>query len=161
MGTGKSDQLNEFHRLLIETIKGKIKPQLVWAIVTEVDWEEKTMTAEGLIDELAFFDVSLGLGSVYKKPKVGSKCLLGVLENKAAATFLIEAEAIEEMQIVSDTANFIIKEDGFIIRKDKESLKDVLNDFIDEVNKIVVIQGRTINTSEVVKIKERLNTILK
>ena len=152
--------LDEFIRLQKEQGKSHVKPQIVWAIVKSVDWEKKTMIATDLLDGLDYFKVLLGIGAIYQKPKVGVKCLLGVLGNKAAATFLIEAEEVEETIYTSDKTKFVIKESGFIIQKNEESLKSVLNDFIDEVNKIVVINGNTINKAKVIAIKERLNTIL-
>lgn len=154
-------KLDEFIRLQKEQAKASVKPQLVWAKVKSVNWENKTMVATDLVDELDYYDVVLGIGAIYQKPKVGAKCILGVLGNKASATFLIEASAIEETIYTSDKTVFVIKEDGFIIKQNEESLKSVLNDFFDEVSKIVVIYGNTINVPAVTSIKQRLNTILK
>lgn len=151
---------DEFIRLMKEQQKSAVNPQLIWAIVKEVDWAEKTMIAEDLVDGLSYFDVLLGLGSFYRRPKVGTKCLLGILGDKVAATFLIEAEAFEESVFISGETSFTIEETGFIVKKGGESLKTILNDFIDEVNKIVVIQGRTIDVAAVTLIKQRLNTVL-
>jgi len=155
-----SKALDEFTRLLKEQGKSHVKPQLVWATVKSVDWDKKVMVATDLIDDLDYYDVLLGIGAVYQKPKVGTKCLLGVLGNKAAATFLVESESVEETIYKSDKTTFVIKESGFVIQQNEESLKSVLNDFMDEVNKIVVINGNTINVVKVKAIKERLNTIL-
>jgi hypothetical protein len=152
--------LEEFTRLLKAQGKAQVKPQMVWAKVKSVDWETKTMEATDFIDGLDYFDVLLGIGAVYQKPKVGSKCLLGILGNKAEATFLIAAESVIETLFIVDKTKFAIKEDGFIIQQNEESLKLVLNDFMDEVNKIVVIYGNTINTTKVTAIKQRLNSIL-
>ncbi|WP_055394754.1 hypothetical protein [Flagellimonas eckloniae] len=154
-------ELDEFTRLLGEAQKSAVKPQMVWANVKEVDWDNKRMVAIGLIDELEYYDVLLGLGHIDKRPKVGSKCLLGIIGNHSAFTFLIEAEHVEEMTVVSNETELTVKEDGLVVRKANESLKDVLNDFIDEVNKIIVINGTTINKVAVTEIKQRLNTILK
>jgi len=154
-------KLDEFVRLLKALQKAEVKPQMVWATVKEVDWKKKQMTAIGLIDNLEYYNVLLGLGHIAKKPKVDSNCLLGVIGNHDAFTFLVEAQEVEEMVVVSDTAEMTIKNDGFIIKKGNESLTNVLNDFIDEVNKIVVINGTTINVAAVTAIKNRLNTILK
>jgi len=155
-----SDAITEFQRLLKEQQKNALSPQLIWASVETVDWANKTMTAKSIVDGLEYFNVLLGLGSFYRKPKIGSKCLLGVLGNKAAATFLVEAEAFEKSVVKSLDTEFTIKESGFIVKKGDESLKTILNDFIDEVNKIVVIQGRTIDVAAVTLIKNRLNTVL-
>ncbi|MCI2229588.1 hypothetical protein MC378_10450 [Polaribacter sp. MSW13] len=152
--------IDEFVRLQKVQGKAYVKPQLVWAKVKSVNWENKTMVATDIIDGLEYYDVLLGLGAVQQKPKVGTKCLLGILGNQASATFLVEAEAVEEIICKSDKTKFVIKETGFIIQQNEESLKSVLNDFIDEVNKIVVIYGNTINKAKVTAIKKRLNTIL-
>lgn len=152
--------LDEFVRLQKEQGKAAVKPQLVWATVKTVDWSKKTMVATDLIDELDYYDVLLGIGSIYKKPKIGAKCLLGVLGNKASATFLIETQEVEEIVVKSDKTIFKIKENGFILEQNEDSLKSVLNDFIDEVNKIVVLNGNTINVAKVTAIKQRLNAIL-
>jgi hypothetical protein len=155
-----SKAIDEFQRLLKEQQKGAVNPQLIWATVEAVDWNAKTMTAKSVVDGLEYYNVLLGLGSFYRKPPIGTKCLLGVLGNKAAATFLIEAEAFEEEIYKSGTTEFTIKETGFIIKQGDESLKTILNDFITEVNKIVVVQGRTIDVAAVTLIKNRLNTVL-
>lgn len=155
-----SDAITEFTRLLKQQQKRAVNPQLIWAKVKSVNWDEKTMTAENIIDGLDYFDVLLGLGSFYRKPKVGTKCLLGVLGNQTSATFLIEAEAFEESVFKSGTTEFTIKEDGFIVKQGNESLRTILNDLITEINKIVVIQGRTIDVTAVTLIRQRLNTVL-
>lgn len=155
-----SEAISEFQRLLKAQQKSAVNPQLIWAKVKAVNWDAKTMTAENIIDGLDYFDVLIGLGSFYRKPKVGTKCLLGILGDKAAATFLIEAEAFEECIFKSDQTVFTIKEDGFIVKKGDESLRTILNDLITEINKIVVIQGRTIDVAAVTLIKQRLNTVL-
>lgn len=155
-----SKAITEFQRLLKVQQKSVVNPQLIWATVESVDWDNKSMTAKSIVDGLEYFNVLLGLGSHFRKPKAGTKCLLGVLGNKAAATFLIEAEAFEESVIKSSTTEFIIKENGFIIKQGNESLRTILNDMINELNKIVVIQGKTINVPAMTAIKNRLNTVL-
>lgn len=75
--------------------KRHVKVQVAWATVKSVDWDTKTMVATGVADDLDYNDVLLGLGACYRKPKVGTKCLLGLIENNDAASFLIEAEELE------------------------------------------------------------------
>lgn len=153
------ESTSEFNRLLGQRIRELIPIQTSWANVKSVDWEKKTMTATGLIDNLDNFDVLLGIGSQARKPKVGTKCLIGIIANSPNA-FLIEADELEEIYFKSGESEFTIKEDGFIINHSDESLKTVLNDMIDEINKIIVINGTTINVAAMEAIKQRLNTIL-
>ena len=156
----EGQELNEFTNLLDLKTKGNTKVQTHWAEVVEVDWNNKTMTVKGLIDDLEFYDVLLGLGSVYKKPKIGAKCLIGLILNNEAATFLIEAEAVDELFIEVGTSTFKIDANGFLVKRDNETLKKVLNDLIVELNKIIVIQGTSINVPAMNAIKQRLNTVL-
>lgn len=153
-------ELNEFDALLeSRTNRNKIAA-VVWATAKAVDWDKKTMTATGIVDELDYFNVQLGLGNLYRKPKNGTKVLLGILENQKAATILLDANEVEELIYKSGDSEFTIKEQGYIVKKGNESLKNILNDFIDEVNKIIVVNGTTINVAAVTAIKQRLNTVL-
>lgn len=151
--------LEEFNRLLGQRIRELIPIQTTWATVKSVKWDTKTMTATGLNDDLDYFDVLLGIGSQARKPKVGTKCLIGIIGNSANA-FLIEADELEEIYFKVNQSELTIKPDGMIVKKGGENLKVVLNDMIDEINKIIVINGTTINVAAMLAIKQRLNTIL-
>jgi len=130
------------------------------------------MTAIGIEDDLEYFDVQLGLGSWYRKPKVDTKVLLGVPGLQDKASFLLECEAFEEGIYVSGDSTFIIKEEGFVIKREDENLVNILSDYqeqfgklCDEVNKIVVSIGTTPNVPAITLIKETvlndINTRLK
>lgn len=155
--------IEQFIERLNQKIKELTPVQTTWVKVKEVDWDNKTMTATGISDDLDFHNISLGLGSEYRKPKVGSKALIGLVDNTPGDTFLIYAGEVEETQIISGESSLIIKNEGIVIKQGGESLKSILNDFIDEVNKIVVNPGYgvTVNIGAVTAIKQRLNTVLK
>ncbi|UGU15218.1 hypothetical protein LS482_16215 [Sinomicrobium kalidii] len=156
----KGNETEKLGFVLREMIRGSIPVQTVWARVKEVNWQEKTMIATPLADDLDVFDVSLGLGSLYKKPVTGSLCLIGYIQNRDTDAFLIDAEEAEEILYTSGESSFTIKEDGYIVKKGGENLRDILSDFMDEVSKIVVVYGTTIDVAAVTAIKQRLNTIL-
>lgn len=156
-----SKKIDEFVRLLKNGQKANIKPQMVWAIATEINADNNTMTAKGLIDDLEYYDVLLGLGHIDKIPNTGAKCLLGIIGGHSGFTFLIEADSVKEMRVQSKNTNFIVDENGYQITQNQESLTAVLNDFIDEVLKIVVVNGRSVNVPVLTQIKQRLNTVLK
>lgn len=153
-------EINEFNNLLAKKLKDGQSVQTVFAIVDDVDWGKKTMTATGVIDDLDYHDVLLGLGEIYTKPKLGSRCLIGLINNQGNNTFLIWSEEAEEWTHKVGDAELEMKDDGFVVKAQGESLKSVLNDFIDEVNKIIVVNGTTINVAAVTRIKQRLNQIL-
>lgn len=150
----------DFRRNLSNKMKEQTEIQTVWATVKSIDWEQKICIATGELDDLDYYEVLLGIGDVYLKPKKGTKVLLGVINNNSAATFVIHAEEVEEIETTSGDSKFRIKKDGFIIKQGNESLKSVFNDMIDELNKIIVIQGTTINVPAMNLIKQRLNKIL-
>lgn len=168
-----SKALEEFKELMQKSAKSQVPIQTEWCEVQEVDWDDKTMVATSLLNGLEYFDILLGLGSIYKKPKVGTKVLVGMIANKEAC-FLIDCEAFEEMTIVSDKSLFTIKEEGFIVKQEDESLQKVLNDLIDriddlnkELQKVVVSIGVTPNVPALIaivqqnaQIKQRLNSII-
>jgi hypothetical protein len=170
----RGDNITELGAVLNERTKKLIDVQTHWCNVKSVDWDKKTMVATGLVDDLDFFDVNLGVGSIYKKPKIKTKCLIGIINNNIADAFLIECDEIEEIVFTSGESEFIIKEEGFIVKQGGESLKEVFNDLFEqknklnkEVQKIVVSIGVSPNVPALVQIatetdqiKDRLNTIL-
>jgi 3-dehydroquinate synthase class II len=99
----KGSELQEFGSLLDKTLNAKTKIQTHWVKVKTVNWEEKTMICTGVKDELDFNDVLLGLGSVNRKPKLDSLCLIGIILNQDASAFLIEASEIEAYELIDST----------------------------------------------------------
>lgn len=164
MKNGKNIQ--RFGELLNGKIKGAQKVQTHWCKVKEVDWEEKTMTATGVSDGLDFFDVQLGLGSFYRKPKVDSVCLVGVIENKEAATFLIECEAFDEAVYTCGDTMFKIREDGYVVKQGDENLRKAILDLISAIKnmKFTTNTGSTIqlvNLPDFIALEPRFKTLLK
>lgn len=153
-------EFDDFVRLIDRRTQTAQVKAVVWATVKEVDWDKKDMTATSISDGLDYYEVPLGVGTFYRRPVVGSKVLLGILEGKKAAAVLLDAEDVEELVYTSGESVFTIKKEGYIIKQGNESLRDCLNDFIDECNKIIVVNGTSINVPAVEAIKERLNTIL-
>lgn len=90
-----SDNINQFYESLRGMTAGRKKVQTAWAVVKSVDWEAKRMVATGVLDNLDYVGVLLGVGNKFTKPTVGSKCLIGMIENKDASMFLIDAEEVD------------------------------------------------------------------
>lgn len=93
------------------------------------------------------------------KPKENSTVTFAVLNIKKDAHILSVSE-VAQLTGALATTKFQIDDKGYTIESDGENLKQVLNDFITEVNKIVVVQGNTINVAAVQAIQKRLNKIL-
>ena len=69
--------------------------QIRWVTCKSVDWDAKTMEAEGMSDELAYYDVALGFGSCNTKPVVETDCIIGILEGQESVAWLIYASETE------------------------------------------------------------------
>lgn len=150
----------EFNELMEKRMRGGSKIQTAYAICKAVDWEAKTMTATGQSDGLDYFDVRLGLGSVFQYPKEKSLCLIGLIENHAANAFLIACDSVEKLHLKADNSEVQVNKEGIHVKRGDQDLKSVLNDMITEINKIKVIYGNTINVVEMEAIRNRLNNIL-
>lgn len=157
--------LDKLKKTLSELAKNSTPIQTVWVEVTEVDWEERTMTAIGVDDELEYYDVLLGLGSIDLKPKKGSTCLIGIIENQDTASFLINADQIEEIDINVEDCQLKIN-NGFLLKKENETLAKLMSDLLKEIQKMkfTTNTGSTIllvNKPQFLAIENRFKDFLK
>lgn len=158
-------ELDKLKQTLEEKAKAAVPVQTVWAEVKDVDWEEKTMVAIGIDDEVDYFDIILGVGSVYYKPKKGCSCLIGIIDNNDTTPFLIYAEELESYEVkVGETQ--LNMENGFLLKKENETLKKLMVDLLEaiELMKFTTNQGPTlklINKQSFTDIKTRFKTFLK
>lgn len=144
-------QWDELIRILDEKMASKVKPQLQWATVDKVNWKDKRADVTVIADDLELFDVVLGLGGQYMRPKEGSKCLVLLKEGSTTGGYLLAAEELEGVQLYSQG----------------EDLRGIVNDLIDKVvdpfmtecGKIIVVQGTTINAPKVVQLQQKLGQI--
>lgn len=134
-----SDKIREMVELLKTQTEKQSKVSTLLVTVVSVDWEAKTMVGKGVTDGLENFDVLLGLGSLYRKPKIDKLALIGIIENKNTETFLIEAEELEaiELNSVEITINGglndgLVKVQALVERLN--GIEDKLNDTISNWN---------------------------
>ncbi|MGC4130197.1 MAG: hypothetical protein QM564_11725 [Bergeyella sp.] len=140
-------ELDELTNALHEKNKKAQTMSLQWAKVKSVDWNEKTCEAEGLRDNLSFYDVLLGIGSLDVKPKVGSLVVIGIINNDETTPVLISAEEIEAIEIKADKCELTIN-DGFLLKKENETLKKLMVDLLQEIQKMKF----TTNTGSTIKL---------
>ena len=157
--------LDKLKQTLSELQNKNTPTQTVWVEVKEVDWDEKTMVALGIDDELEYYDVLLGLGSVDVKPKVGSNCLIGFINNSETLPFLIMADEVEEIDVNVDKCQFNIN-DGFLLKKQNETLAKLMSDLLKEIQKMkfTTNTGSTIllvNKPQFLSIENRFKDFLK
>ncbi len=153
---GKDSHINEFVSLLSHNAKAHVKVQTCWVKAKVVDWGNKTMVAEGLTDGLDFNDINLGVGHLYRKPKQGSVCLIGLIENKEAAAFLIDAEEVEEYVLNVNESLFKIDLNGFEIKKGNVTLKKILDEVVSQMLKIYAPK----DVAGITAIKTSINNLL-
>lgn len=142
----------------------KPETQVFTATVTKINEAKKTVDVVD-VDGLDFFDVRLSAAeddtkSVLLIPKVGSSVLVAMIGNTVNALFVAMTNEVEKITGEIDDTKFKIDRSGYQVIKGSQNLKVVLNDLIDEVNKIIVVNGTSINVAAMNAIKQRLNTIL-
>ena len=157
--------LDKLKITLSELQASKIPTQTVLVEVKEVNWDDRTMTVIGVDDELEYYDVLLGLGSVNVKPKVGSNCLIGFINNSETLPFLIMAEVVEEIDVKSEHCQLKVN-DGFLLKKENETLKALMVDLLTaiEAMRFTTRSGPTIkllNKQQFTDIKNRFKEFLK
>lgn len=108
---------------------------LRWVEVLSVDENEKTMDAKGVSDELEYFNIELGSGSVILYPSAGSICLIGIVEGMETNGFLISATEVEKIEVTASTE--IILNGGTLGGLVKvQELTDKLNLIEKDINKL-------------------------
>ena len=126
---------DKLKQTLSEKIKSFVPIQTVWAEVLEVDWENKIMTAKGIDDEEPYYNILLGLDHISVKPKIDSACIIGMIDNNPTTPFLIWADEVEEYHVKVENTEFKIKE-GFLLKKENETLKALMVDLLQEIQKM-------------------------
>ena len=112
-------EASEFSRLFKSYLKGNSKAALRWVVCSSVDWSAKTMECTGSADDLAYYDVALGFGSVDTKPAVNSNCLIAIVENQESVAFMIYTDDAELIQYNGGDNKGLIIYDKFKTEIDK------------------------------------------
>lgn len=90
-------ELDQFGQLFKRHLNDSMKATLRWVECTAVDWDAQTMTATDS-DDLEYFDVLLGVGTVVVKPVLNTDCLIAIVEGDEATAFLLYADEAELTQ---------------------------------------------------------------
>lgn len=141
-----SSEIDEFAILTDRKNKKNQVMVLQWAKVISVDWDERTCDAKGVDDDLEFYDILIGAGSIDVKPKIGSLILIGIINNKETTTVLLSAEEIDKVEIKAGNCELTV-DNGFLLKKENETLKKLMVDLLQEIQKMkfTTNTGSTIN----------------
>lgn len=90
-------ELDKFGQLFKQHLNGSVKASLRWVTAKVVDWDAQMMTATDS-DELEYFDVLLGVGTMAIKPVLNTDCLIAIVEGDEATAFLLYADEAELIQ---------------------------------------------------------------
>ena len=141
------------------------KVETFTAIVIKIDKQKGVCTVSD--GELEYTDVRLASvindreSMFYIFPLKGSSVLVSPINEDIHQLYVEAYSEVENWQVKVGNTKIDFDAAGIIIEGNGESLKKVLNDYIDEVNKIIVVNGTSINVAATTAIKTRLNKILK
>jgi hypothetical protein len=129
-------EIDKFYENISRIVGGSRQAQLRFAICKSVDWEDRTMTAIGVSDDVPYEGVQLGFGYTDIKPSVDTVCLIGILEGKEALSFLINAEGVELVEIKADK---IVFNGGALGLSMSDKIADKLNLVKDDLNDLKTV----------------------
>lgn len=157
--------LEKLKQTLADLSKAATPVGTAWVTAKEIDWENRVMTADGIADDLPYYNIALGLGSLDIKPKQGATCLIGMIDNNATTPYLLLADEIEEMDVKVSECQLNINQ-GFLLKKEDETLKELMVDLLQEIQqmKFTTNTGSTIllvNKPQFQAIEERFKNFLK
>lgn len=128
-------ELDKLVENLKKTNSSVKQAQLRFVTCESVDWENKTMTAIGVADDVKYEDVTLGFGYMDVQPKKDSVCLIGIIEGNEALSFLINAETVELVEITAEKIQFNGGDNKGIVISGK--ITSEVNTILKRVNSIV------------------------
>lgn len=94
-------------------------------------------------------------------PKVGSYVMVSIVENDENNAYVAQYTEVDVISFKIKDVEFHMDKDGVRIKKGNESLLPIVEAMIDELNKIIVVNGTTINVAAMNVIKERFKQPLK
>lgn len=94
-------------------------------------------------------------------PADQSSVIYAIIENQVTEAVLVKCSEIEKVMIRIGEMEYHIDKDGCLIRFGDDTLGNVLGNVIDEINKIIVINGRSPNVTVLNQLKTKIKKILK
>lgn len=127
-------ELDNFGGLFKQHLSGAMKATLRWVTADSVDWQNKTMTATDA-DDLPYYDVLLGVGTVSVKPSVKTDCLIAIVEGDDATAFLLYANEADLIEFNGGANSGLIK-----IVELESKLNELVNKFNNHVHSGVITE---------------------
>lgn len=86
----------------IKAIIGEFPIQSFWATVSEIDEDAETCTVVSVRSKLETYDVLLAItkeSGIVSIPVIGSKVIVGIIENQNTSAFIVFCEKVKEYKI--------------------------------------------------------------
>ena len=93
-------------------------------------------------------------------PKEGSNVLFAFADDRPEA-YILSCSEVERVEVKIGTTEHILQADGHTIKKGNENLAKILEDFMQELQNVIVVQGTTPNIPAIEAIKTRMKQLLK
>jgi hypothetical protein len=159
MGKVEDDIKNQ-----LQLLAGEFGPaQIISAKVLSVNIDEDTIAVAvdgGLeIDDVRLKSIIKAGNKLVLRPTVNSTVLIGRIEN-SDEWVMISPDEIDSMKLIIGDVAFEINENGFLVKKDDKSLKDLLVLLIEAVEKIVVLEGNNPDYEKLIEAKSITNNLL-
>jgi exosome complex RNA-binding protein Csl4 len=144
--------------------------------VFEINQDEKTVNVKPIDDTAEIFNVRLQAesetGGLVFYPKIGSMVLVVFIDKNNAA--VVNTGGIEKLDLVIKTVQFLVDKDGFLLKKENETLKILISDLIAAIKNLSFIVNTTgtalaqtgqtttiVNLVEFTSVENRFNQFLK
>lgn len=103
------DPIAKLRELLRADMKAQVPVQTVWATCKSVSMSQSTMVAEA--DGIEYHDVLIGQGGDLVESKPNCRVLLGIVQNKRQATYLIATDQTNRRWINGNEHGGLVKSD--------------------------------------------------
>ena len=115
---------------------------------------------ESTVDDARLKAVVKAGNKVLLIPKVNSIVLVGKIENSDEYVVLAVDE-ISEVQYIIGTVKFSVDENGFLLKKHNDTLKEIATLIIEAVEPIIILEGRQPDLVKLAQAKVKVNNLLR
>lgn len=153
-----------FQKVIDKSTSGKAIRTIGLGIAKEVTEYNCTVLRDGqpeLLDVRFHATEAMPGSRIVEIPADQSSVIYAIIDNQGMEAVLLKCSEIEKVKMSIGDMEYHIDKDGVMIRCGDDSLGEVLTGLINEVSKIIVINGRSPNIPALTALKTKLNKILK
>jgi hypothetical protein len=136
---------------------------IVSATVIELNNDDTVkieLSGGGVIDDARLKSVVASGSKFLLIPKVGSTVQIGAIENSEEYV-VVAVHEITAMKVIIEATTYVIDSHGFELRKQNDTLKNILINIVEACEKILVLQGNNPDYVKLSTAKTSINNLLK